>query len=44
MARKPINYWEKRSTDLMKELEKKTEGTINDLIKIYNQATKNINK
>lgn len=44
MARKPVNYWEKRSTELMKELEKNTQYTINDLIKIYNHATKNINK
>jgi len=44
MARKPINYWEKRSTELMKSLEKGTENTIDNLIKVYNQATKNINK
>ena len=44
MARKPINYWEKRSTELMKRLEKGTENTINSLIKAYEQATKNINK
>lgn len=44
MARKPISYWEKRSTELMKRLEKETENTINDLIKVYEQATKNINK
>lgn len=44
MARKPINYWEKRSTELMKRLEKGTENTINSLIKAYEQAMKNINK
>ena len=44
MARKPVNYWEKRSTELMKSIEKNTEYTINDLIKIYNNATININK
>lgn len=44
MARKAVDYWEKRSTELMKRLEKGTENTINSLIKAYNQATKNINK
>lgn len=44
MARKPSNYWEKRSTELMKRLEKGTENTINALIKAYEQATKDINK
>lgn len=44
MARKPNNYWEKRSTELMKRLEKGTENTINSLVEIYEQATKNINK
>ncbi len=44
MARKPINYWEKRSTELMKRLERGTEYTINSLIQAYEQATKNINK
>lgn len=44
MARKPTNYWEKRSTELMKRLEKRTENTINSLIKAYEQATKDINK
>ena len=44
MARKPINYWERRSTELMKKLEKGTENTINSLIQAYEQATKNINK
>lgn len=44
MARKPTNYWERRSTELMKRLEKGTENTINSLIKAYEQATKDINK
>ena len=44
MARKPNNYWERRSTELMKRLEKETENTINSLIQVYEQATKNINK
>ena len=44
MARKPNDYWEKRSTELMKRLEKGTENTINSLIEVYEQATKNINK
>ena len=44
MARKPTGYWEKRSTELMKRLEKGTENTINSLIKAYEQATKDINK
>lgn len=44
MARKPSDYWEKRSTELMKRLEKGTENTINSLIQAYEQATKNINK
>lgn len=44
MARKPLDYWEKRQTKLMKRLEKGTERTINSLIEVYEQATKNINK
>lgn len=44
MARKPTNYWEKRSTELMKRIEQGTENTINSLIQAYEQATKNINK
>lgn len=44
MARKPLDYWEKRQTELMKRLEKGTENTINGLIEAYEQATKNINK
>ena len=44
MARKPIDYWEKRSTELMQKLEKDTEKTIDSLIKAYEQVTKDINK
>lgn len=44
MARKPLDYWEKRQTELMKRLEKGTENTINSLVQAYEQATKNINK
>ena len=44
MARKPSTYWEKRATELMLRIEKGTENTINDLIQIYQQATKNIKK
>lgn len=44
MARKPISYWEVRSTELMKRLERGTENTINSLVEVYEQATKNINK
>lgn len=44
MAREPIDYWEKRSTELMKRLERGTENTINSLIKAYEQATKDINR
>lgn len=44
MARKPINYWERRSTELMKRIEKGTESTINLIAEAYEQATKNINK
>lgn len=44
MARKPSNYFERRSTELMLRLEKGTENTISSLIQAYEQATKNINK
>lgn len=44
MARKPLDYWEKRQTELMKRLEKGTENTIKGLIESYEQAAKNINK
>lgn len=43
MARTPKGYWEKRQTELMKQLEKDTESTIDDLIVVYERATKNIN-
>lgn len=44
MAREPIDYWEKRQTELMKRLEKGTEKTINALIDSYEKATKDIQK
>lgn len=44
MARTPKDYWERRSTELMKRLEQGTEKTIDSLIQAYKQATKNINK
>lgn len=44
MARKPINYWERRSTELIQRLEGGTEKTINSLVQAYEQATKNISK
>lgn len=44
MARKPLDYWEKRQTELMKRLEKGTENTIKSLIESYERATKSINK
>ena len=44
MAREPIDYWEKRQTELIKRLERGTEKTIDSLIKAYEQATKDINK
>lgn len=44
MARKPLNYWEKRQTELMKRIEKGTENTIKGLIESYERTTKNINK
>ena len=44
MARRPLDYWEKRQTELMKRLEKGTENTIKSLIESYERATKNINK
>lgn len=42
--RKPSNYFERRSTELMLRLENGTENTIKSLIQAYEQATKNINK
>lgn len=44
MARKPLDYWEKRQTELMKRLEKGTENTIKSLIDSYERTTKSINK
>lgn len=44
MARKPKDYFEKRSTELMLHLEKGTERTIKALTQAYEQTTKNINK
>lgn len=44
MARKPQDYWEQRSTELMLRLEKGTKRTINSLIQAYEQATKDIDK
>ena len=44
MARKPVGYWENRSTKLMKNIEYQTEHTINSLIQAYNKATSDINK
>lgn len=43
MARKANGYWEKRSTELLKNIEDNTLFTINDLIKAYNKATNDIN-
>lgn len=36
MARTPQDYWEKRQTELMKRLEKQSEGTIQRLVTAYN--------
>ena len=44
MARKPINYWEKRQTELMLNIEKQTNGTIQNLITAYNDAKNEIQK
>ena len=44
MARQTKGYWEERSTKLMLRQEKGTEKTIDSLIEIYNQSTRNINK
>lgn len=44
MARKPINYWEKRQTELMLNIEKQTNGTIQNLITAYNDAKNDIQK
>lgn len=42
MAREPVDYWEKRQTELMKRLEKGAEKTIGALISSYEKATKDI--
>ena len=44
MSRNQKGYWEKRSAQLMLENEKDTEYTIKDIVDIYNQAVKNIDK
>ena len=44
MARKPLSYWEKRQTELMKRLEKGTGNTIKSLIDSYERTIKSINK
>ena len=44
MARKPINYWEQRQTQLMLNIEKKSNGTIQNLIFAYQKAQKQIQR
>lgn len=44
MARKPLDYWEKRQTELMKKIEKQSENTIQRLITAYNKSKDNIQK
>ena len=44
MARTPQDYWEKRQTELMKRLEKHSEGTIQRLVTAYNKSKDNIQK
>lgn len=44
MARKPTDYWERRSTDLMLNIEKQSNNTIQRLITAYNDAKNNIQK
>ena len=44
MSRKPLNYWEKRNTELMLHHEKNTLRTINKLVNAYNRAMENIDK
>ena len=44
MAREPVDYWEKRQTELMKELEQGTKKTINALIDSYEKLTKDMQK
>lgn len=44
MARKPNNYWEQRSTELMIRIEKQSNNSIQSLITLYNDAKNNIQK
>lgn len=44
MARTPKGYWEKRQTNLMLNIEKQSDGTIQRLITSYNNAKENIQK
>lgn len=44
MARIPKDYWEKRQTRLMQEIERNSEGTIQRLVTAYNDAKNNIQK
>lgn len=44
MARKPKNYWEKIQTQLMLNIEKQSNNTIQRLITAYNDAKNNIQK
>ncbi len=44
MSRKPEGYWERRSTELLKNIEDNTIFAINDLIVAYNKATEDINR
>ena len=44
MARKPIDYWEQRSTELMKKLERESENTIQRLVAAYNDTKDEIQK
>lgn len=44
MARKPLNYWEKRQTELMKRLEKQSDNAIQKLITAYNKSKDNIQR
>lgn len=44
MARTPQDYLEKRQTELMKRLEKQSEGTIQRLVTAYNKSKDNIQK
>lgn len=44
MARKPKDYWEKRQTRLMQEIERNSDGAIQRLVTAYNDAKDNIQK